>query len=176
MTTFEYYKRRVSDWWYDTKNGIKALWYWIPKIWNDRNYSNDDIWQIIYYKVKRKRQYFENRQYMRYVGIERDIERMKRLEYVLSKRHLKPFEYERLSGIEKHRERWGESDWHFEPCEDRPEYSTLEITRPNVNSEQDEKDERRQRRQIYERAEMLRKQDEEYVLNMIRKYWESWWI
>jgi hypothetical protein len=116
---------KIFSWWRhdgqyystDFTTGIKNIWYWIPVIWKDRNYDHQYIFDILSHKLKAQSAYIGGRNI--HENAKRDAEIImlcvRLIEKVSSEWYIMEYaDYHKT----KH--------W-FEPCEDRPDYSTWEF-------------------------------------------------
>ena len=54
---------------------IKNLWRWLPIIWNDKDYDDHFIFEVLKFKIKNTADYTEQRQW--FVGYEHEVARMR---------------------------------------------------------------------------------------------------
>ena len=59
----------------DLGRRIKNLWRWLPIVWNDRDWDDGFIFEVLKFKLKNTADYTEQRQ--RFVGYEHEVARMR---------------------------------------------------------------------------------------------------
>ena len=59
----------------DLGRRIKNLWRWLPIVWNDRDWDDSFIFEILKFKIKNTADYTEQRQW--FVGYEHEVARMR---------------------------------------------------------------------------------------------------
>jgi hypothetical protein len=59
----------------DLGRRIKNLWRWLPIIWNDRDWDDSFIFEILKFKLKNTADYIEQREW--FVGYEHEVSRMR---------------------------------------------------------------------------------------------------
>ena len=96
--------------------GIENLWYWLPVIWKDRNWDHQFIFDILSHKLKAQSAYIGGRGI--HVSAERDAEIMMTCVRLIEKVQ---DEWYNMEYMDYHKTK----HW-FEPCEDKPGYSTWE--------------------------------------------------
>jgi hypothetical protein len=96
--------------------GVKNLFYWIPIIWKDRNWDSHYIFDIMMHKLKAQSKYIGERDI--HTRAKRDAEVM--MTCVRLMKHVQEETYS-SEYMDYHKTK----HW-FEPCEDRPGYSTWE--------------------------------------------------
>jgi hypothetical protein len=97
--------------------GIKNLWRWFPIIWKDRDWDHEYILKVLKFKIEKNADYIEKNN--RYVGCERDVQRMRtcaRLIDLISDDHY---------SAEMHT--YWETKLRFEPIEGDEDHKSLEI-------------------------------------------------
>jgi len=67
------------------KYGLKNLWYWLPTIWQDRDWDYYFIFKILQKKLTKHRLWLENGSPMPYVGIKKDIKNIHLCELLLQR-------------------------------------------------------------------------------------------
>lgn len=98
------------------KVGIKNIWYWLPVIWKDRNWDSSFIFDILSHKLKAQAKYIGDRGM--HVSAERDVEVMMTCVRLIERVQEEWYNMEYM-------DYYKEKHW-FEPCEDKPGYSTWE--------------------------------------------------
>lgn len=114
----------ISLWWEqdgryllkNIKSGIKNLWYWLPVIWKDRNWDYRFIFDILKHKLEAQADFIDKRGI--HVNNWKDARNMRICTELITRIQ------EGYYGSEY-------MDYHktkhwFEPCEDKPGYSTWE--------------------------------------------------
>ena len=96
--------------------GIKNIWYWLPIIWKDRNYDSHYIFEIMMHKIKAQSKYIGERDI--HTRAKRDAEVMMTCVRLIEKVQ---DEWYNMEYMDYHKEK----HW-FEPCEDKPDFSTWE--------------------------------------------------
>jgi len=100
----------------DFVNGVKNLWKWFPTIWKQRDWDHDFIYNILAKKLEFQAKYIGERSF--HTNANHDAERI-RLVVKLIK--LEQDEFYNMEYME-----YAENKHWFEPCKDKPGYSTWE--------------------------------------------------
>lgn len=144
------------------KHGIKNLYNWFPVIWDDYNWDESTILTILKFKLDRMEKAFRSKHAMA-VGSEKAADQMKMCSVALDR--LIKDDY---TAFNKHNEKWGEASMEFEK-------NKLNIKRPNVITEKDEKQERKEFKDCCEHEDYLIKQDLEFLFDTMKKHIRTWW-
>jgi len=59
----------------DLGRRIKNLWRWLPIVWNDKDYDDHFIFEVLKFKIKNTADYTEQREW--FVGYEHEVSRMR---------------------------------------------------------------------------------------------------
>jgi hypothetical protein len=116
--------RFISLWWnHDGKymhlnfiRGIKNIRYWLPIIWKDRNWDSHYVFEILMHKLEAQSKYIGERDI--HTRAKRDSEVMMTCVRLMKKVQ---DEWYSMEYMDYHKTK----HW-FEPCEDKPGYSTWE--------------------------------------------------
>jgi hypothetical protein len=115
---------RVRLWWkYDGRylhkdfvNGIKNLWKWFPTIWKQRDWDHHFIYTILAKKLEFQAKYISEKN--RHTTAQQDAERMRLVVKLIKLEQDESYNMEYME--------YAENKHWFEPCEDKPGYSTWE--------------------------------------------------
>lgn len=77
--------KKIKELYYNIKDGIINLIFWIPIIWKDRDFDSFYMYTMYYKKLEKMINYFESENCVGYIGIEKDIKRMKICKYILQR-------------------------------------------------------------------------------------------
>lgn len=152
----------------DIKYGIQNLIKWLPVIWRDRHWDHTYIYNIL--KKKLEMQSHSIRKYGNHLSSDRDADNMMKCVYALNRL---TNDIHGDMAFKRHYEIWGHPNFRFETIDG--EWSELHIDYPNVVNENDKKKERKHFSLCCTHEDMLKKQDVDYLFNMIRKHITSWW-
>ena len=147
---------------------IKRLWSWLPILWRDRDWDYLCLFGILRFKLKSMEEYF---------GSEKSIG-------VHANRHAKKMKICRIlidrickdsySCWNVHNKKWGDINISWKDTED-PDLCELILTRDKVLTKEDEIQEGKEFRRCSEHANMLLKQDLEYLFKILNKHILTWW-
>jgi hypothetical protein len=146
------------------------LWNWFPTIWNDRNWDHHYIYVILKRKLELQENFIRNHGH--HLNAEKDADRMKicilLLDRLIEDNYI-------IDATKPHDKKWGEGKFNFEPCEDEPELSKLNIIYENVKNAEDEKQQKKEYKIAAERANNSRQNDLNHLFKIMNKYIEGWW-
>lgn len=153
---------------YDIPYGIRNLVRWFPVIWKDRNWDHQYIYEILHHKLNLQERHI--RKHDVHVDAHKVARRIK-LCVLLLKRLMKDDYYE--NAFYFHDKKWGESN--FDWIEHDNDHVRLDLTRPNVITEEDKEQENKEYRRLSKHETMLREQDLNMLFSTMRKHIQSWW-
>jgi hypothetical protein len=149
--------------------GVRNLIRWFPVIWNDRNWDQYYIYIILRKKLKLTEKTLRNGHHL---YADRTADQIKVCIFLLNR--LIKDEYH-MNAFKRHNEKWGETEFEFEKIKDRPGYSSLKITHPNVKTEKDKKLQKKDFKRASDHVEYLTNQDVEMLFRNMNKYIRGWW-
>jgi len=171
MRSLKCYYRKVRDYIkYDIPYGIKNLIRWFPVIWKDRNWDHYFIYVTLRHKLHLTEQHIRNHNC--HTTAQQDADNIKTCVLLLDR--LIADEYHTMA-FKKVDEKWGDLVLSSSPCEDRPGLHSVNITRPNIKTPEDEKQERKEFKNACEHERYLKQQDKELLFKLMNKYIEGWW-
>lgn len=97
--------------------GVKNLIRWFPTIWKDRDWDDHYIWEIMKVKIKNQSKYIGR--YDRHLSAKRDSEIMMTCVRLIDKIQTEYYQGEYMD--------YFQSEFHWDDCEDRPDYKQLRI-------------------------------------------------
>lgn len=163
--------RKIKDFFlYDLRYGIENLIKWFPIIWKDRNWDYFFIFVILHRKLHLMEQNIRNNGC--HVHNEKDADGIKFCVLLLD-RLIKDEYFD--NAMSPHYKKWGESTFKFTPLEDEPEMSELDITYPNVKTEQDRIQEKKDFKRYSNMEQTLKQQDIEMLFETMKKKIQTWW-
>ena len=154
---------------YNLKHGVRNLIRWFKVIWGDRDWDSYFIFKILHKKLL----HIENftRKYGNHVESERDADDIKVCRLLLE-RILKD-EYDEMT-FKNHEKKWGELRISYGES-DKEGYKTLNVSRTNIKTVEEEKQESKESSRLYRHVHMLQRQDVKYLFKIMSKYILSWW-
>jgi hypothetical protein len=157
--------KKIQNFYYDIKYGIKNLIIWFPIIWKDRSWDYSYMFPIWEKKFDLMIESFKRGS--KYVcGCEKHIKRLKICKEIC--RRQKDDWWYHENGFMFHDKKWGTLDCSVEN-------GFFKTHRENVKTPEDEKIETQQFLNIHKLVEQHKKEDMNMLLNYINKYWQSWW-
>ena len=152
------------------KNGIKNLIIWTPIIWKDKQWDHHFLLVMLNKKLKLMEDYFEDGEI---ISDSKKVAKQIRMARIAVER-LKKDQYE-ITLFDKHYEKWGEMDFSFTKCKDKPGLSKLDITHPKAQTKKEIEQERKETNEIWKKIDILKKQDIDLFCKMFKKHLFSWW-
>jgi hypothetical protein len=148
---------------YNIKHGIRNLWRWFPIIWKDRDWDQYYIFELLKFKFKNMEHNFRN--YAHIADADKVADDLKVCQLLL-KRLIEDDYYDNV--YKWHDKKWGELevDWDKSP---------IKFSRRYVNSKEEKEKEHKEYMRLYNREEMLRKQDIRYLFHIITRKITMWW-
>jgi hypothetical protein len=151
--------------------GLKNLFAWFPIVWKDRDWDKHYIMEMLIFKLKRNRQYMIDHGHL---VNDKQIASMTECIDLLEMVHNEWENYEEPAA-KKHAEKWGETQFYTEPCEDRP----------NAYRLKDRNDERYNEEQLKQKshefiissriAHSKRQRDFDTAMQIFSSNFDSWW-
>lgn len=160
---------RTETLYFDTINGIKNIYHWLPVIWKDRNWDSYYIYKVLRFKINRMADIIGEND--RHLNTHKDVKRM-RICVELLDRLIKDEYYEMHQ--KQHNEKWGNVHMISEEGS-RPDLYSVVFWRPNANTLELREQENREFRINMKKAEYSRKNDREYLFKIMSKYVDGWW-
>lgn len=116
---------RIKLWWkHDGRylgtefiRGIRSIWYWLPVVWKDRNWDSHYIYEVLKHKLKAQSQYIGRRDL--HTRAQQDARNMRWCVSLIQKEQDEFYAMEYMD-FEK-------SNFRFEPCKDKEDFSELHI-------------------------------------------------
>jgi hypothetical protein len=195
-TKTEYEKRtNKTDWgykWFELKSGfmdtcvyswldpinrfkeaVLRCYRWFPIIWTDRDWDYSNILNVLKHKIRFTRECIDK--HGLHMDKDNTAKNMKIAEFLLQR--LIDDDYYKYQN-EQHIKKWG----HITFGKNRRgnisadnKWSDCGMSRENIKSQKDYEQELKESRRMYTHSDYMRKQDEIYLFNHIRKYYTSWW-
>lgn len=158
--------KKVRDFYYDFKHGIKNLIRWFPVIWNDRGWDFVYMFALLEKKFEHYEEEWETKAKF-VVGHEKQVKRFKICKELC--RRLKDDWYYHENTFMFHDKKWGELD--FIPKDG----DVFNVTRTNIKSKEDDDLERKESLLLFHRENKRKDADVELLQMYIKKYWKTWW-
>lgn len=163
--------RRIRDYIkYDIPYGIKNLIKWFPVVWKDRDWDHYFIYVTLRQKLHFTEQHIRNHDF--HTRAKQDADNIKTCVLLLDR--LIADKYYDMA-YKKIEEKWGDLEMSTSPYKDDPALYEVNITRPGIKTEEDEKQEKKEFKNAYEHEQYLRSQDKELLFKLINKHIEGWW-
>ena len=141
---------------------FKNLLRWLPIIWKDEDWDHTYIYNILKFKLQNQADYLEERNH--FVGVEREVEKMRTCIKLLER--LKEDYYGDLYH-KKSDEKYGKTNFRFEPVEDRPGLTTLETD--------DSEEVSKGRMEFYMEGAKKHEQARRILFTLLDRNIEKWW-
>lgn len=168
---FKYiYDKYIKDPYYDIKNGIKSLKYWLPIIWKDRSWDYYYTYIVMRHSIKRLHDTINKNR--RHIGCERDIKRMKICLHLLD-RIINDDYHENV--FKNHNKKWGDLRMWSEPYSENGKVSILAFHQKNVFTPKDKEQEILEYRRLNKKMNLIMKQDKDLLFKYLYKYSDGWW-
>lgn len=159
---------RIYRWF---KNGIIMTIKWFPIIWNDRQWDQVFLYEIIRKKLTLIEEAFKSsKAYSK--SSKREANNI-RLCILLLDRLIEDNYIENVYKF--HHQKWGEPNFEWEDIPEIEGYSKLKITKLNVTTLKEEKQEQKEHMNLMFHENYLREQDLEYLFHVIKKHVRNWW-
>lgn len=168
--TVKYNQRMWNYPYYDLKNGISNLIAYFGLIWNDRDWDYNNWLEMNRMKLSRMESFIRNKG--NHLYNERDADNIHKA--VMAIDRLLADDYHE-NATKNHYKKWGKPDFSFIDCDDEIGYSELIINHENVKNEKDKELERKEFRRCMKHSDYMKKQDLEYMTEIINKYLFHWW-
>ena len=152
---------------------IKNVFRWLPTIWNDEDYDDSFIVEILIKKLEHTRDFFlSDRTHImdaKKVALE--------IQEAIDRLHMTrdSFEFYELPTHDKITEKWGESTFNWIPTNDGTDSSYLEIERENIKTPEDEEQYSIEFRQALRDCRKLYEKDKKDAYKFIAKHIDGWW-
>lgn len=142
----------------------------IPVIYKCVRWDHYSIYYILRHWFKRMEEVQRNDSY--HVGADRYADQLKLCGLLLNRLIADDY-HENVYG--PHDEKWGKSEYNFEPCKNKEGYSSLIITRKNCNSKEEIEQEKKEYKGLMDKVVYLENQDIELLFETIKKRHRNWW-
>jgi len=168
--TINRFFRKVKDFPYEVKHGIKNLVIWFPIIWKDRWWDQYFIYVVLRHKLHLMEKNI--RKYGHHVRNVEDADGIKKCVLLLD-RLIKDDYHENV--FKYHDEKWGEGDFIFTDSTRYPNCSELHIKYENVKTKEDEKLQSKEYKLLSKKPQELVEQDLDLLFKLMRKNIQTWW-
>ena len=163
-------KRLIRYGWSDFKCGILNLVIWFPVIWKDRNWDYLYIFTILHKKLSLMERFI--REDGIHVKHKQDADKIKTCILLLD-RLMEDEYFENV--FSNHDKKWGYPDYNFTPIEGDKGSCSIKVTRKHTNTKEEIEQERKEFRRLSPKPEKMKKQDVEYLFEVMGKYVREWW-
>lgn len=148
---------------------IRKLIYWLPVIWNDRDFDQYYIYEILRHKLISMRNFFENNAHTLY-----SKERAKEMDLCIKILNRLIADEYHINAHYFHDKKWGKLEIDFIPYNDK--YDEMISNRENIKSEKDKDQELKEFLKCCHHEDYLRRQDIEYLCKILSKKIFTWWV
>jgi len=166
--------KTLSEWistkYYNITYGVKNLWKWLPIVWKDRDWDHYYLYKLLNFKFKNMEYLHRNYSHIKNGDIIADQLKVVKL---LTKRLIEDNYIEKIWN--DHDKKWGEIKLNYESTPTYKNCVEVFLKRENIKTEEDKKQERKEFRRMSDKEIMLRKQDKEYLFELMNKNIEGWW-
>lgn len=169
---------KIADWWYNTSwkyfgnpiFQIKRLYQWYVKVFRyDYDFDGHCLFAIIEYKLIRI-----EKSLIKGHAIQEDVD-MKALRLAIKlARRLKDDSYQEAFW-DRHERKWGKMKTWFEPCTDRPSFSTWNSSRPKAVTEEEKELQREDFRKMCFAIDAKTDREQRWFFRILDKYLRIWW-
>lgn len=154
---------------------IRVCWHrfwrvidYIPIIWHDWDFNCEPgIFELMKKKLERLKP-----ELVHHVNADEDRRKIKICIELLNRIITDKYEDD---FAEAHDKKWGKAKWRFEPCEDRPGYSTLHFDRKHAVTDEEKERCRREFLKGCKHAARQKQRAIDYVMKMVGKWAQNWW-
>lgn len=130
------FKAAVERLFNDFIEGLKNLIYWLPVIWNDRQWDHSYLTKMLHRKLSKMEEYFRTGDF--YENQEKDADNMKIC--VDGLKRLIDNEYDSIA-FKDHEEKWGKLDMKFWDPKEGQDCGEITFSRPNALTEEQKEQE-----------------------------------
>ena len=159
----------ITTCWYNIKYGIPNFWRWRKIIWNDRDWDQHFLYEVMEFKLRNMADLHRN--YGHGVYAERYAKQMETCAALLKR--IKEDEYHDNAFIH-HDRKYGELEMWGTPT-DNPELTLCNFNRKKICNTNDYEQEEKDSRRLYKHVERMTKQDIEYCFKLMAKHIRGWW-
>ena len=153
---------KIKDIYYSVKNGIRNIVKWIPIIWDDHDWDDYYIYNLLYQKFNYMEKFFRSDKVWSAKAL--DVADKLKVAKLLCKRIVdENYLTNALMPIEQ---KYGECKWHFEPS------SHKGLSKMVFDESEDE---RKARSRAYKHSDYMEKQDIDYLFKFLNKYIREFW-
>lgn len=145
----------------------KKLFKWIPVIWNDREWDYIFFLDIIKFKLKKDSSFYENNGVS--VNSKKVAKQMKLCIALIDRIKNDDYCSDMLDKID---EKYGE---FITVPSDKPDCFILTRNKFDENDEKQKENYRKDIKKMVEHSDYLRKQDKDYLFDLMKKHIFSWW-
>lgn len=150
------------------KTGIRNLISWIPIIWNDRDWDQYYLYEILRFKLTRMEEHFRCHSHV--ANGPKDAKRMRLCALLLDRLIKNEYDTNSYQAVDK---KWGEIELDFIDTGD--DYGKVEIKREKVKNDEDDKICCKEVLNASEHARYLLKQDLDFLFDTMKKHIQTWW-
>ena len=146
----------------DTKQGIKNLAKWFSIIWQDRDWDQSYLYEIIKFKLEQMESY--HREHGITLNAYKYADQMRVCVNLLDR--LIKDDYAE-NAFKHHDKKWGDGRLTFNP--------KFSVEREKAITDKEKAQERKEWNRLYEHSDNLHKQDLDMLFTNMRKHIEGWW-
>lgn len=159
--------KRYNISFYSFRQSIKSLIIWFPIIWKDQWWDHTFFYTILHFKLSLMEKGF--RKDGNSIIHKEQADEIKLCVLILDR--LIKDDY---TSFDSHNKKWGQLEMKFGPP-NKEGNTPLDITRPNVKTEKDEKQERIESKHWHDIEESTIKNDLFLLFKQIEKHVRRWW-
>lgn len=162
--------RKIKEWPYHIKHGIRNLIIWFPVIWKDRWWD----YYFIYTILRRKLHLMEKniRLHGHHTKHIEDADKIKKCVLLLD-RLIEDDYHENV--FKHHDEKWGDGELLFKDSTNYPHCYEADIKYPNVKTKEDDELQSKEYKLLSKKPQELIKQDLDLLFKLMRKNIQTWW-
>ncbi len=167
---FSVKRTRLWHLWYDLKEGIKSLWRWKKVIWKDRTWGDNQIVDILIFKLKIDSEAMRKRDIV--ASADKTYDKMQQVIKLLERYNKDDYmsKYHKL-----HEEKWGEDRTYFIKSEERNDWYEWKSERDEKLTPEQLEQEHKEYRAYMEKAAYEERKDLNDAFLIMKKNLPYWW-
>ncbi len=154
----------------NVKIGIKNIIRWLPVVWNDRQWSYEYFWDIMYHKLFLMHDNFVKDD--THVDSEQTAKQIARCMELVDRFRSDWYEQESINYMEK---KWGELKMTSIPVKNNEDVLQLHFSRPGVKTQDDEVKERADSTRTHKWEQEQYEKDVDELFSILKGNIRNWW-
>jgi len=151
----------------------KNLIRWFPTIWKDEDWDDSFIVEIFVKKLEHQRDFFLSDR--AYSAEAEQVAAEIQIAIDGLRKTADSWDHYEEPAIDVLNEKWGKSQFRFEPIEDKPYLNELHLDIPNVKTAEDKEQYNKEFREVMDAAYKQYKKDKRVVYKYIADNIDKWW-